>query len=39
MIEKHADAHRFVTLLAARRLLRDEEHEHRRRSNPNEEKR
>jgi isoamylase len=30
LVEKHADVHRFVTLLAARRLLRDVEHEHRR---------
>ena len=30
LVEKHADVHRFVTLLNARRLLRDEEHEHRR---------
>jgi hypothetical protein len=29
-LERHADVHRFVTLLAARRLLRDVEHEHRR---------
>jgi glycogen operon protein len=28
--EKHADVHRFVTLLAARRLLRDVEHEEQR---------
>ena len=27
LLEKHADVHRFVTLLAARRLLRDVEHE------------
>ena len=30
LCDKHADVHRFVTLLAARRLLRDVEHEHRR---------
>ena len=30
LLEKHADVHRFVTLLAARRLLRDVEHEERR---------
>jgi isoamylase len=30
LLEKHADVHRFVTLLAARRLLRDVEHEQRR---------
>jgi isoamylase len=30
LVERHADVHRFVTLLAARRLLRDVEHEHRR---------
>ena len=30
LVEKHADVHRFVTLLNARRLLRDQEHEHRR---------
>ena len=30
LLDKHADVHRFVTLLAARRLLRDVEHEHRR---------
>jgi glycogen operon protein len=30
LLAKHADVHRFVTLLNARRLLRDEEHEHRR---------
>ena len=30
--EKHADVHRFVGLLAARRSLRDMEHEHRRTS-------
>ena len=30
LVEKHADVHRFVTLLAERRLLRDVEHEHRR---------
>ena len=32
LVEKHADVHRFVTLLNARRLLRDEEHERRRMS-------
>ena len=32
LVAKHADVHRFVTLLAARRLLRDEEHERRRMS-------
>jgi glycogen operon protein len=30
LLDKHADVHRFVTLLAARRLLRDVEHEERR---------
>jgi glycogen operon protein len=30
LVEKHADVHRFVTLLNARRLLRDVEHERRR---------
>jgi glycogen operon protein len=30
LLDKHADVHRFVTLLAARRLLRDVEHENRR---------
>jgi glycogen operon protein len=30
MVEEHADLHRFVTLLNARRLLRDVEHERRR---------
>ena len=30
LLEKHADVHRFVTLLAKRRLLRDVEHEQRR---------
>ena len=30
LLEKHADVHRFVSLLIARRLLRDAEHEHRR---------
>jgi glycogen operon protein len=30
LLDKHADVHRFVTLRAARRLLRDVEHEHRR---------
>jgi isoamylase len=30
--QKHADVHRFVTLLNARRLLRDIEHEHQRMS-------
>ena len=30
LLEKHADVHRFVTLLIARRLLRDVEHERRR---------
>ncbi|HXA21284.1 MAG TPA: glycogen debranching protein GlgX [Acetobacteraceae bacterium] len=30
LLDRHADVHRFVTLLAARRLLRDVEHEHRR---------
>ncbi len=33
LVTKHADVHRFVTLLSARRLLRDMEHE-RRRSEP-----
>jgi isoamylase len=32
LVAKHADAHRFVTLLNARRLLRDTEHERRRMS-------
>ena len=32
LVEKHADVHRFVTLLSARRLLRDDEHERRRMS-------
>ena len=32
LLDTHADVHRFVTLLAARRLLRDVEHEERRRS-------
>jgi len=32
LVAKHADVHRFVTLLNARRLLRDEEHERRRMS-------
>jgi isoamylase len=30
LLDKHADVHRFVSLLNARRLLRDVEHEHRR---------
>jgi isoamylase len=30
LLDKHADVHRFVTVLAARRLLRDVEHENRR---------
>ena len=30
LLAKHADVHRFVRLLIARRLLRDVEHEHRR---------
>jgi isoamylase len=30
LVDKHADVHRFVTLLAARRLLRDVGHEERR---------
>ena len=30
LVEKHADVHRFVRLLIARRLLRDVEHERRR---------
>jgi glycogen operon protein len=30
LIERHPDVHRFVTLLTARRLLRDIEHEQRR---------
>src|SRR5215831_19281183 len=30
LLEKHADVHRFVTLLNARRLLRDVEHERQR---------
>ena len=30
LVERHADIHRFVSLLIARRLLRDVEHEHRR---------
>jgi isoamylase len=30
LLDKHADVHRFVTLLNARRLLRDVEHERRR---------
>ena len=30
LLEKHADLHRFVTLLIARRLLRDTEHERQR---------
>jgi isoamylase len=30
LLEKHADVHRFVSLLNARRLLRDVEHEHQR---------
>jgi isoamylase len=30
LLDNHADVHRFVTLLAARRLLRDVEHEQRR---------
>jgi isoamylase len=30
LVEKHAEVHRFVTLLNARRLLRDPEHERRR---------
>jgi isoamylase len=32
LVTKHADVRRFVTLLSARRLLRDEEHERRRMS-------
>jgi glycogen operon protein len=32
LVAKHADVHRFVTLLNARRLLRDTEHESRRMS-------
>jgi isoamylase len=32
LVEKHADVHRFVKLLLARRLLRDVTHEHRRTS-------
>jgi glycogen operon protein len=32
LVEKHADVHRFVTLLNARRLLRETEHERRRMS-------
>ena len=32
LVAKHADVHRFVTLLNARRLLRDAEHERRRMS-------
>jgi glycogen operon protein len=32
LLEKHSDVHRFVTLLIARRLLRDLEHEERRTS-------
>jgi isoamylase len=30
LLDKHADVHRFVSLLAARRLLRDVEHEQQR---------
>jgi glycogen operon protein len=30
LLERHADVHRFVTLLVARRVLRDVEHERRR---------
>ena len=30
LVEKHADVHRFVKLLIARRLLRDGEHERNR---------
>ena len=30
LLEKHADVHRFVTLLNARRVLRDTEYERRR---------
>ncbi|MDR3534277.1 MAG: glycogen debranching protein GlgX [Rhodopila sp.] len=30
LLDKHADVHRFVSLLAARRILRDISHEHRR---------
>ena len=30
LLEKHADVHRFVSLLNARRLLRDVEHEQQR---------
>jgi isoamylase len=30
LLEKHADLHRFVSLLNARRLLRDVQHEHQR---------
>jgi len=32
LLQKHADVHRFLKLLAARRLLRDTEHERQRRS-------
>jgi len=32
LLEKHADVHRFLKLLTARRLLRGTEHEHRRMS-------
>ena len=32
LVARHADVHRFVTLLNARRLLRDVEHEHERAS-------
>ena len=32
LLKKHADVHRFVKLLTARRLLRDTEHEHQRMS-------
>ena len=34
LLQKHADVHRFVTLLNARRLLRDVEREHQRMSLP-----
>ena len=30
LVDRHADVHRFVSLLNSRRLLRDVEHEHRR---------
>ena len=32
LVAKHADVHRFVTLLNARRILRDVEHERQRMS-------